>query len=244
MKKLFLLFLVSAMVLFGCINLGGQPVQNVSNNTTVSVPAPIKPSFSITSPAEGEVVYTSDTTADVDLVLSTSNLVIKSASSSAKTGEGHFKFSLDGEAAQPFYTKTYALAGLAQGNHTLVVEIVNNDGTSYYPAIKKTVTFEVRASAPLEYVAKNYTVEMDDLAYDPSSITVKVGDSVTWVNKGSFPVSATCFINGKEKFDTKVLGIGQSATIKMNEVLDCEYYSTTHMAMKGKITVESNETSN
>ena len=240
MKKLFLLFLMSALLLSGCINLGGTPAKNDTNVTPPIVVPVAKPTLSITSPMDGEVQYATGTSADVDVQLSTTNLAIKASGTAAKAGEGHFRLSLDGGAYVSFYSKTYTLSGVELGNHTLSVEIVNNDNTAYSPAIKKTVSFEVKSSAPLEYTPQNYTVEIKDFSFTPASTSAKVGDRITWVNKGSSPHSATSSGN----FDTQIISPGSSTTLTMTKEGTFDYFSLTYMAMKGKVVVGSNSTVN
>jgi len=239
MKRLLIVSFLFAILLFGCINLGGTTPTNDTNVTPPPPPPAPKPTFSITEPVAGDVVLASDDFADINVVISTSNLIVKPAGSAAKAGEGHFRISLDEGSPVDFYTKTYTLNSVGIGSHTITVEIVNNDNTPYSPPIVKTVTFEVKKQEPQVYVPVNYTVTMGDLSYSPASISVKVGDSVTWVNNGKQPQSATCFIEGKEKFDTDVIGPGKSATITFNETLQCTYYSTMFRMMTGNITVES-----
>ena len=241
MNKIIISCFLFSLLLFGCIDLGGTP--DVPKNVTPPTPKPvIKPTFSVSAPINGEVIYASDKTADVNIMLSTTDLVVKPSSTTATPGEGHFRLSLDNGAYVSFFSKSYILQGVSIGNHTLSIELVNNDNSQYSPAITKSVSFEVQKAAPVVYVPKEYTVKILDFSYSPSSLTVKVGDKVTWINSGNFPRSATCFINGNEMFDTNVLGSGKSVTLVLDELMDCEYYSVTHMAMKGKIKVEANGT--
>lgn len=241
MRHLLLGLILVTLMIAGC--LGPEQPQNVTNETNVTPPPPppVKmPSFTITSPGAGEAVPVQGDVGDVSLTMSTQNLVLKQPGGAAKTGEGHFKVTVDGGTPLTVTTKTYVLSGLATGEHTVKVELYNNDKTPYSPKISKEVTFTVEKEKPAEYVPQEYTISIKDFAYDPADITVKVKDRVTWENDGAYPRSATCFINGKQAFDTTVLGPGKSATITMNKTLECEYYSVTHMAMKGHITVESN----
>lgn len=237
---LFGLILVSLMIV-GC--LGPEQPQNVTNETNVTPPPPppVKiPSFTITSPGSGETLLIQEDTGDASLLMSTQNLVLKQPGGAAKTGEGHFKVIVDGGTALTVATKTYVLSGLTPGQHTVQVELYNNDRTPYSPTISHEVTFTIEKEKPAVYVPEEYTVSIKDFSYEPANITVKVSDTVTWENDGAYPRSATCFVNGKQVFDTTVLGPGKSATITMDQVMECEYYSVTHMAMKGHIKVESN----
>jgi len=241
MRLILLALVLLGVVLSGCI-FTAEEEQNVTPNVTPPPPPPPPtPSFMITSPGSGEVVVVPEGTSEVTLVISTQNLLLKPPGGTAKTGEGHFSLVVDGMSEGTFSSKIKVLSGLELGDHTAEVELLNNDGTSYYPRIAQQVTFTLEQEEPDVYVPKEHTVKIHDFEYSPSSITVKQTDSVTWVNEGSYPRSATCFVDGKQIFDTGVFGPGESATVTFNDIMECEYYSLTHMVMKGTITVESNE---
>jgi plastocyanin len=180
-------------------------------------------------------------TADVTLTLTTQNLLLKAPGGVKKVGEGHFSVSVDGGAPQVYSTKNIVLSGLAVGEHTIKIDLMNNDKSPYSPAISKQVTFTIEKEKPKVYEPQSHTIIMHDFNYDPASITVKRTDYVVFQNSGVFPRSATCFINGKQIFDTTILGPGKNATMQLNETFECEYYSTTHKLMVGQIKVEPND---
>ncbi len=241
MKSLMLILLLASVTMTGCIII--QEEVDVTENETEPPPPPPPPtpSFSITSPESGEVVMVAEETGDVSVVLKTQNLLLRPVGGIKKVGEGHFKLTLDGADAGTASSKIAVLEGVALGTHTLDVELLHNDGASYSPRIASSVTFTVEQEEPEEYVPQEHQVKVLDFEYDPAQLTVKQTDKVTFTNEGSYPRSATCFIGGEEVFDTDVLSPGESATITMDQVMECEFYSTTHFAMKGTITVESNE---
>lgn len=241
MKSLVLVLLLASITLTGCVIF--EEEQNVTENVTPPPPPPPAPtpSFTISSPLSGELVVLQTAPGDVNLVMSTSNLILKSAGGTKKVGEGHFQITLDNVLSGTSNSKIYVLSGVEEGSHTVEVELLHNDGTSYSPRITKSVSFSVEEEEPEVYVPKEYTVKVKDFSYEPAELTVNVSDKVTFVNEGAFPRSATCFINGKEVFDTDILATGKSATITMDKALECEYYATTHRAMTGKITVKALE---
>jgi plastocyanin len=241
MRAFIIGLILFSLVLSGCLT--SQEEQNITNQTAPPPPPPPKmPTISISAPADGDVVLIPGDSGDVTLVMITQNLILRSPSGTADIGEGYLKVTVDGGSSQTVTTKNYLMTGLALGEHTVEVQLMNNDRTPYVPAIKKTAVFTVEKEKPAVYEPQTYTISVKDFAYEPSSQSVKVGDSITFVNSGAYPRSATCFIGGKEVFDTKVLGPGQSATITVHEVMDCEYYSVTHRAMTGTLRVESNGT--
>jgi len=239
LKLILVTMVLGGFLLAGCLG-GEQPPVNETNQT-VTPPVVVKtPVISITSPTNGQVIMSQGDSTDVELVLSAQNLVLKQPGGAAKKGEGYFKITIDGANSATVTSKTFGMPALAVGTHTVKVELMNNDRTPYSPPIKKEVSFSIEKEKPLEYVPQSYTITIRDFSYDPADLSVKVSDSVTFVNSGAYPRSATCFNNGKEVFDSKVLGPGQSITLTMSQVAYCEYYSTTFRAMTGKLNIESN----
>jgi len=240
MKSLILLLVLASVTMTGCI-IWEEEVEVPQNETPPPPPPPPNPTLMISSPGEGEVVMVpAGEPGEITLVMSTQNLRLKPPGGKKQVGEGHFKITVAGQ-SETVASKMYVVSGLAPGEYTAEVEILHNDGSSYVPRIRKTVSFSIQEEEPEVYEPQEHTVAIKDFEYDPEEITVKVSDKVTWVNEGSFPRSATCFIGGTQVFDTGVLGAGASKTITMEKAFECEYYATTHRAMTGKITVEPSE---
>lgn len=242
MKALILGLVLAMFVISGCV-IFGQQEQNTTNETIPEPPKPVvkPPVVSIVSPTADEVIMTEGDTADVTLTVSTQNIIVKAPGSAAKAGEGHFRITVDDQVPQTVTTKTYVMSGLSVGSHKVKVELLNNDRTMYVPNVVKEVSFTIEKEKPKEYVPVDYTVTITD-KYSPASLTVKVGDRVTWTNNALMPHTATCYINGQKKFDTQTLAPGKSATITMTEELECQYYSQLFRALTGTIKVESNGT--
>ncbi len=233
MRGLILIFGIM-LLLFGCIDFGGgAPEEEVIVEEPKEEPV-AAPSFVIVGPDEGEVLETATDYGSVEIVLSTSNLIIKpDGTSSNMVGQGHFAVSVDSEAPVHIFSKTHTLEGVEPGGHTLRIELVHNDHSSYSPAIVKTVNFYVEKGSG-GYAGKDYKVTIHDFSYEPETITVAKGDRITWENKGAYPRSAT-YVG---VFDTEVIGPGESATVTMEEAGTFEYLSLTYSAMKGTVVVE------
>lgn len=241
MQKMILGLLFMGLLLSGCTFLGqGSNVDNTTTNTTTPAPVVKNPTFSIVSPTELQVITTNSTSTDVQLMLSVQNLIIKSPGGVAKKGEGHFKVTVDGGSASTVTSKNFVLSSLSAGDHHVKVELINNDGKSY--SISKEISFTLSMEAPLVYNPVNYVVNISNFQYNPSTINAKVGDTVTFVNTGSFPRSATSFDNGKELFNTGVLGPGQNDTINANRIGSFEFYDVTQRSVIGRLVVSANDT--
>jgi plastocyanin len=77
------------------------------------------------------------------------------------------------------------------------------------------------------------TVTMADFSYSPASITVNVGDTVTWTNSGpDEPHTAT-----GDGFDTGEVAVGSSASATFSQVGNFPYVCTLHANMTGTVKV-------
>jgi len=76
--------------------------------------------------------------ANATISISTDNFVI----SDDGTGDGHWHYTLDGGSTVMVYdTNDVSLTGLANGDHTLVAWLVDNNHDALNPAIEETITF-------------------------------------------------------------------------------------------------------
>jgi len=82
--------------------------------------------------------------------------------------------------------------------------------------------------------ATAHTVVIKDFAFNPANITIKAGDSITWINEDGMRHTAT-ELNGA--FDTGLLSKGQSATLTFGGAGKFDYRCTPHNGMRGSITV-------
>jgi plastocyanin len=79
------------------------------------------------------------------------------------------------------------------------------------------------------------TVAIDNLAFTPGSITVAVGDSITWTNnQAGVPHTATADAGG---FDSGRLSTGQSFSFTFSTPGTFTYHCTIHPFMHGSVTV-------
>ena len=229
------LFAVLSIAMLGCIGPAPpQPQGNESNDTNASIAPKKNPNFIISSPKNGDVIKTNASSADVQISLSTTDVILKQPGGAAKNGEGHFHIILDNQAVLDVSAKTYTLQNVGIGEHTLKIELVNNDHTSYSPKITKTVYFTVEKEAILK--PKTVEVVIGDFSYTPSDITIKVGDSVKWINNGKFPRSVTA---ADQTFNS-LIASGSSYTFTFTKAGTYEYSSTNWPDMHGKIIVEQN----
>lgn len=117
-----------------------------------------KPSVTITTPKEGETLDASD----VQVAVETESFdVVDKLGEAPKAGEGHVHYYLDvaevpttqGEPAvtdegtyHASATKSFTWEDVEAGEHTLAVQLVNNDHTPLDPPVVEQVTIEIEGS--------------------------------------------------------------------------------------------------
>ena len=80
-----------------------------------------------------------------------------------------------------------------------------------------------------------HTIAMDGTGFVSDDVTVKLGDTVVWINKDPFPHTAT---STSGAFDSKVLQPGESFKYKTVKKGDFPYICELHPTMKGRLRVE------
>ena len=83
--------------------------------------------------------------------------------------------------------------------------------------------------------ATNHTVVIEDFAFTPANLTIKVGDTVTWINQDGTEHSA--WESSNNAFDTGLLSTGQSAALTFASVGSFNYRCRPHGNMRGSITI-------
>jgi plastocyanin len=83
--------------------------------------------------------------------------------------------------------------------------------------------------------ATTHTVIMEGSRFVPSTLVVKPGDAVVWVNKDLFPHTAT---SKAGTFDSQAIAVGKSWTYTAVTRGDFSYTCTFHPTMKGTLRVQ------
>ena len=92
------------------------------------------------------------------------------------------------------------------------------------------------ADAPRATAAADTGVTISDFEFAPASVTINVGDTVTWTNDGPTPHSATA---DDGSFDTGIFNAGQSRSETFDQAGTFAYFCTPHPNMRGTITVQA-----
>jgi plastocyanin len=85
-------------------------------------------------------------------------------------------------------------------------------------------------------VAATRAVAISGFAFSPSSLTINVGDRITWTNSDSVAHTATATGGA---FDTGDIAEGQSASVRFTKAGTYAYYCTPHPSMTGTIRVRA-----
>jgi amicyanin len=89
---------------------------------------------------------------------------------------------------------------------------------------------------PKAVAAASGSVTIADFSFSPGTITINQGDTVTWVNNGPTPHTAT---SSSGAFDTGILRKGQSGSHTFSEAGTFAYICTPHPYMKGTVVVQA-----
>jgi len=81
-------------------------------------------------------------------------------------------------------------------------------------------------------------VAIADFQFTPAQITINQGDTVTWINNGPTPHSATA---PDGSFDTGIFPAGQSRSHTFNDAGTFSYICTPHPQMNGTIVVQASQ---
>jgi plastocyanin len=90
------------------------------------------------------------------------------------------------------------------------------------------------APSPDAPAPKSYVISMQITGFEPTALTVKAGDRITWINKDLFPHTATA---DDKSFDSKSVAPAGTWTYLGGEPGVHTYICTFHPTMKASITV-------
>jgi plastocyanin len=131
----------------------------------------------------------------------------------------------------------------AQGTGTTVPEdpAISGSGLdaasgriSEAPAASSPAGAATAASAPTAQKAASASVTIVDFSFSPGSVSVAVGDTVTWSNTGQAPHTATA---DDGSFDTGTVNPGGSASHRFTQPGTFSYVCTIHPNMHGTVRV-------
>jgi plastocyanin len=84
---------------------------------------------------------------------------------------------------------------------------------------------------------KTYQVEIRGMQFVPASLTVEVGDTITWTNTDVLPHTVTSGIPSPTAFDSKEIAAKKQWSLTVSASGDYNYVCTYHPTMLGTLTV-------
>jgi plastocyanin len=112
----------------------------------------------------------------------------------------------------------------------------SGDGTTA-AAPASSAAAETPATTPAGDAGGDVEVVMQGIAYSPSTITVRVGQRITWVNEDD--VLHDVVSTDGEKIESELFPKGESFSFTPTRGGSIHYVCTIHPGMEGSITVES-----
>lgn len=100
--------------------------------------------------------------------------------------------------------------------------------------IASTLATTLAGQALADGHSKSHTVVIKGHAFTPATLTIKSGETVTFINEDAAPHTATAT---NKSFDTKRLNKGASASLTFSNPGSFDYFCKFHRKMKGRITV-------
>ncbi len=107
------------------------------------------------------------------------------------------------------------------------------------PPEPQVLADEREEKQPKARAAASGGVTIVDFSFSPGTITINVGDTVTWTNNGPTPHSATA-PNGA--FDTGIFPAGESRSHTFSQAGTFSYICTPHPNMRGTVVVQGAQT--
>lgn len=101
-----------------------------------------------------------------------------------------------------------------------------------------TAAFAAVVLAPLAVACDDkaekavHTVEIKSFQFEPLSVKVKVGDTITWINHDIVPHTATA---KDDSWDTGLIAAGDSKSVVVTNDMILDYYCRYHPMMIAKI---------
>ena len=122
----------------------------------------------------------------------------------------------------------------------IIAVILIGGGFSIFSGEKTTAPTTTETPTPtptatLPSTTGQHQVIIENFKFSPASLTIKAGDTVTWINKDSAPHTATA---DDKSFDSDRLETDDSFSFTFTSVGTNPYFCNIHPSMKGSVTVQ------
>ena len=93
------------------------------------------------------------------------------------------------------------------------------------------------ASPAASPAAGEVTIDIVDFAFEPASVTISLGTTVTWVNKGPTAHTTVAFDGGEKTWDSGIMEAGDTFSFTPTEAGTYDYICGLHPNMKATLIV-------
>ena len=118
---------------------------------------------------------------------------------------------------------------------TLIPSASNAELKALLVKVRPAIAAHLEHAKMLQASLSGKKVSIDGTAFQPTTIRVKAGESITWTNEDPFAHTVTSRAGG---FDSKTLASGRSWTYRVTRAGEFPYVCALHPTMKGTLIVE------
>jgi len=93
----------------------------------------------------------------------------------------------------------------------------------------------VKPAAAVKQPAATHTIVIENMRFEPQTLTVRSGDRIVWINKDLVPHTATA---DAKAFDSRSIDANASWSFVAGETGSYTYTCAFHPTMKGTLTVQ------
>jgi plastocyanin len=99
----------------------------------------------------------------------------------------------------------------------------------------KPSPFQAGVSAGAQQAPAAAEVKIDNFSFGPTTLTVAVGTTVTWINHDDIPHTV---VSNDKAFKSKVLDTGEKFSFTFAKAGEYPYFCSIHPKMTGKVVVQ------
>jgi amicyanin len=93
-------------------------------------------------------------------------------------------------------------------------------------------------TAPPSAAGGGNAIAIQNFAFEPATMTIKTGDTVTWTNKDGAPHTIVADSGSPVQFSSSQLSTGNSYSFTFTQAGSYTYHCSIHPSMKGTIVVQ------
>ena len=119
----------------------------------------------------------------------------------------------------------------------ITIAIIAVVGFGIYFIVSRPTPAGPVSNNPTAPATENITVSIKNFSFNPSTLTIKTGAKITWVNNDNVPHTITS--DSGNLLDSKTISSGQSFSFVFTSPGSVNYHCNIHPTMKGAVIVEN-----